>query len=165
MSRELRHKNATGLPLNGKTQLQWVENWDVKVLWKHHSCCLRPKEKEKWVVSTAGDPQVLCSGLLVPDEMWIFSHIPVWRSMRSPWVLWGLRKGGVHSDTIPSRHFPMSLPLLPGHLRAQYGNIYGNLIPSRPPSLCQNWLKLANGLQSYFLWDWEGTDRLALKGT
>lgn len=92
-----------------------------------------------------------------------FSHIPVWRSVRTPWVLWGLRKGGVHADAIPSRHLPMSLPLLPGHLHAQ--SIYGNLIPSRPQSFCQNWLKLANGLQSYFLWDWEGTDGLALKGT
>lgn len=40
---------------------------------------------------------------------------------------------------------------------------YGNSIPSRPRSLCQNCLKLANGLQSYFLWDWEGTDGLALE--
>lgn len=81
-----------------------------------------------------------------------FPPIPVWRFVRA-------QKGRC-------QHWCHSFKaqwVCHSYLATNKHKEYGNLKPSRPRSLCQNWLKLANGLQSYFLWDWEGTDGLALK--
>lgn len=162
MSRELRHKNAAGFPLNGKTQLQWVENWDVKVLWRHHSCCWdQRRRRNKWFQQQ----EILKSCALT---CWClmryeFFHTSIFEDS------WGLSGCSEVSERVVST----LMPFLQGtcqwvchsYLATYEHKVYGNLTPSRPRSLCQNWLKLANGLQSYFLWDWEGTDGLALKGT
>lgn len=125
MSRELRHKNATGLPLNGKTQLQWVENWDVKVLWRHPSCCWdQRRRKNEWFQQQEilHKSCALTCWCLVRSEFFHTSPLEDW---------WGLPGFSEVSGRVVS----MLMPFLQGNESAT---------PTWPPTSTKNIWELNN---------------------
>lgn len=142
-----------------------IASCDVKVLWRYRICHQDQKRRRNgWFVDQEINREIFALSPML-WFCWCLMRHEFWPSLSQLHVCWGVHE--VFLDSLRSKkgcvcwsHSFKACINCHSYLAIYFHKVYGNLVPSRPLSLCQNWLKLANGLKNYFLWDWEGADRL-----